>query len=366
MMCVIPSKKSLDRLGTALLKLGEDEQADDLAYAQLNHYRSLFHPLMTQINTQCQTRITKTLTKAKAKKSIVVQRIKRLESIILKLKRFETMQLSNMQDMGGVRVILPDIQALDLFTKGLFTRSKKIKIKNKKDYILEPKEDGYRGVHYQLELANKRLDVAPFEKLVVELQVRTMLQHCLATGVEIAGIINNRHYKTGDWDASWKGFFILLSDLFAELDKKFGRSRAFYFNFAEPEARHFLALIDSLNVIEQLRNVANLFSVLEKHSLLVTKEGYFLLITDFELQDTTIKFYTDEQEALTHLAVWERRFSVNKAGRISGQVLLIKSMDLKNLKEAYPNYYMDTTVLLQQIKLIIDLIKINLQPLQPL
>jgi ppGpp synthetase/RelA/SpoT-type nucleotidyltranferase len=353
-MCVIPSKGSLNRLGTALLQLGEDEQADEMAYTQLNHYRSLFHPLMTMVNTQCRARIARIL-KSKAKDTIVVQRIKRLESIVLKLQKNPEMDLARMQDIGGVRVILPDIESLNIFTENLFHRSKvmTVKDKNTKDYILHPKPDGYRGVHYLLELKNNRLDVAPFEKLVVELQVRTLLQHCWATGVEIAGIINNKQYKTGDWDADWGSFFLLLSQHFASIENQVNT------NIDEAQLNKLKEIIERLNVIERLEIVSTSFKALEAQLKKLPKEGFVLLVTDFEMKQTTLGIYTkyQEAEALAGLIVWESRFRLKKYGKMTGQALLIKTTGVKNLKKAYPNYYMDTQMLIDELQKLIKAIQ---------
>lgn len=358
MMCVIPSKKSLDRLGISLLHLGQNEQADEAIYTQLNSYRSLFHPLMTNVNIQCRSRIARTLTKSKIKDTIVVQRIKRLESITLKLQRFPKMQLSNMQDIGGVRVILPDMDSIRKFCKDLFNRSKTILVKdNRKDYVEHPKEDGYRGIHYILEVANKRTDIAPFEKLVVELQVRTMLQHCWATGVEIAGIINNKHYKVGDWETDWKTFFVLLSECFAKLEKGETRKKSDY-SMIDPEGlKELRMLAEELNVIDQLKSASKTFKTLEDHfrEFPIPKEGFLLLVTDFELQRTSVASLTsDETKALADLTVWEKRFRLKSSGKMTGQALLIKTKDVKNLKKAYPNYYMDTQMLIDELQKLIQ------------
>lgn len=353
-MCVIPSKKSLDRLGKALLQLGENEEADDVAYKQLNHYRSLFHPLMNIVNQQCRIKIAKTLPKTKAKKAMVVQRIKRLESIILKLERFTTMQLSNMQDIGGVRVILPDIQSVETFTKNLFSRSKKIVVKNKKNYIVDPKpEDGYRGIHYQLELANTRLEVAPFEKLMVELQVRTLLQHCWATGVEIAGIINNKQYKTGDWDTDWHEFFKVLGDCFAIAET----ANSSYTNVPLQIRKNLLLLINKLDIFQHLHTASAIVQLVPfiSSTTSLPSNAFLLLIADFDLGEMRTTVYKDEEKALEHLTIWEKRFNRLKAGGgLKGQVLLIKTEDIKKLKDSYPNYYMNSKLLIEQLTLIVE------------
>ena len=354
MMCLISSKKALDRVGDALLRLGENPEADDLVFQQLNSYRSLFNKVMLPVNTACRNQATRRLKANEAKKVIVVQRIKRLDSITAKLNRFPSMQLSQMQDIGGLRVILPSIGDVEIYTKNLLARSKKIKIKGMKNYIASPKEDGYRGIHYILELENNATDVVPFPTLLVELQVRTQVQHIWATGVEIAAIINNKNYKTGDWDADWKESFILLSHLCALLETMDKNIDTFGVDFdnIKKSTEILLKKIDSFVTLARKTNLAKKFNSFSKVLPLLVKEikqkqfkhtELLLLITDFELNKTEVTAYTDEKLALDHLTVWEKRFS--SSSKQTGQAVLVSAKDILNLKEAYPNYYMDTNPL---------------------
>lgn len=55
-----------------------------------------------------------------------------------------------MQDIAGVRVILNDLKELRLLESKLRSHNFKHELKNDKDYINNPKESGYRGIHDQL------------------------------------------------------------------------------------------------------------------------------------------------------------------------------------------------------------------------
>ncbi len=349
MMSLIPSKKALDRVGDALLRLGEDPEADDLVFQQLNSYRSLFNIAMYSVNIACRRQVNKMLSPKDAKEVMVVQRIKRLDSITAKLKRFSNMHLSQMQDIGGLRVILPSIEDVEVYTKNLFARSKKIKIKSVKDYITSPKEDGYRGIHYILELENKAMHIVPFPTLLVELQVRTGVQHIWATGVEIAGIINNKNYKTGDWDADWKQFFILLSSYLA-----FGDTIATQSPFSPKDlSEHseqlptIVSLIHKLTIIEHFEAISKAVKNLSSQINQFKSTDFLLLRNDFELKESVISVYKEESVALESLTIWEKRF---QSQQLKGQVVLVRAKDIKNLNKAYPNYYMDTRSLVDLLK----------------
>ena len=88
-------------------------------------------------------------------KAIVVQRLKRLPSIEGKLNR-QTTRLTQMQDIGGCRAIVQSVTQVEKIiaiykksniknpTKGA---SKRHEFVRERDYIANPKSDGYRGVH---------------------------------------------------------------------------------------------------------------------------------------------------------------------------------------------------------------------------
>ena len=81
------------------------------------------------------------------RQALVVQRLKRVPSILNKLIREKGMSLSRMEDIAGCRAVLNNTG----YVKRLHYNLKKSRTKNilhrERDYILNPKESGYRGVH---------------------------------------------------------------------------------------------------------------------------------------------------------------------------------------------------------------------------
>ena len=103
-------------------------------------------------------------------------RIKSPRSIIGKLKRrgfpisLQSM-IDNLNDIGGIRVICPFIE--DIYTVAdMLMRQDDLTLIEKKDYIANPKPNGYRSLHLILEvpifLAERTQPVR------IELQIRTM------------------------------------------------------------------------------------------------------------------------------------------------------------------------------------------------
>ena len=86
----------------------------------------------------------------------IKSRIKSPRSIIKKLKRrgfpisLQSM-MDNLNDIGGIRVICPFIQ--DIYTVAdMRMRQSDLTLIEKKDYIANPKPNGYRSLHLILEV----------------------------------------------------------------------------------------------------------------------------------------------------------------------------------------------------------------------
>lgn len=149
--------------------------------------------------------------------SLVTFRLKRTSSIIKKLARKNTnLRLGSMDDIGGCRLIVDNIDQVYFAAKKISECLKVKKQRGIKDYIAAPQESGYRSLHI--------IAVVPRGKLSfrVEIQIRTRIQHSWATGVEAAGAIYGEDYKSPETSARSKvpsknveRFFCLSSGLLA-------------------------------------------------------------------------------------------------------------------------------------------------------
>ena len=128
--------------------------------------------------------------------ALVSARMKRMPSIIGKLRRFPHMQASRMQDIGGVRVIVDTVQDVyDLYDAVSGSgKVRQIPELPPSDYIANPKPDGYRSLHLVFRHANTRHPES--NGLRVELQIR-LLQHAWATAVETLGQSSARPSRPG-------------------------------------------------------------------------------------------------------------------------------------------------------------------------
>ena len=148
---------------------------------------------------------------------LVAQRIKRLSSIEAKLSRFPTMTLSQMQDIGGCRAVLRTVGQVRKLSK-FYTESKvKHKLHTVDDYIRNPKDSGYRGIHLIYTYYSDRSDI--YNTLKIEMQLRSAFQHAWATAVETVGTFVQQALKSSQGEADWLRFFTLMGAALALREK---------------------------------------------------------------------------------------------------------------------------------------------------
>lgn len=100
-----------------------------------------------------------------------------MPSIIEKLNRLGGIELSRMQDIGGLRIVVPTIDDIKKVHDRLLRKTSTLSLSNEKDYINTdgPKTDGYRSVHMIFKYKSKNHpELAQYN---IEIQIRTQPQH---------------------------------------------------------------------------------------------------------------------------------------------------------------------------------------------
>jgi putative GTP pyrophosphokinase len=139
-------------------------------------------------------------------KPVVAQRLKKFPTIAGKLLREPTMKLSRMADIGGVRAVLPDQDAAYSVAGRL---RKNWTITRFRDYVAEPKSDGYRALH----LINRN------RGRLIEVQLRTPLQDSWANAVEADARLVAPGLKFGAGPQELRDFYVATGELFANADQ---------------------------------------------------------------------------------------------------------------------------------------------------
>ncbi len=136
----------------------------------------------------------------------VTQRLKRWTTIIDKLAREPKMQVTQMQDIGGVRALLPSLHHVYAVSRRLRKTWTIIRVR---DYIAEPKPSGYRALHLIVRRGG----------YPIEVQLRTVRQDAWANQVEEDGRQIGVGLKFGAGAAEIHAYYIAISDAFAFLDR---------------------------------------------------------------------------------------------------------------------------------------------------
>ncbi|MFK3965693.1 RelA/SpoT domain-containing protein [Ensifer adhaerens] len=276
------------------------------------------------------------------KKCIFATRIKRLESITKKLKKHGDMKLSQMQDIGGLRCIMPS--TANVYALCEMYKSKRLSHELAKidDYIAQPKPDGYRSLHliYRYQGAGR---IGSYDGLKIEIQLRSILQHAWATAVETVGIFTKQALKSSEGDEDWLRFFSLASAVIAEKEhgapipgaEESGKVR-------DQEIRH---LGEKLNVREVLNTYQKMLRALERRS---TKDAKFFLLAlePAEKRISARGFLTRDSIVANQQYTELEKQLADKPG---AQAVLVKVDSVSALRRAYPNYFADTTMFMQAL-----------------
>lgn len=323
----VPSGKQVDKAGD---KLKNGEVSQDVLEI-FSAWRSVHaYPIST-----FQSLIRKKIKELQLDDSTVVaQRLKRLPSIVSKLKRLHTIKLSQMQDIGGIRIIVKDISSVYALHAKIINSRIRHTIKRFDDYIKSPKPDGYRSLHLCFQYNN--LNHPELNGLRIELQIRTQLQHAWATAVETLGTIENESFKSGEGKETYKRFFKLVSAL-VSIEEKQPVLSEFQNVDRSDLVQELITLEKDLSIIAKLKGIA----ITTKHvDTSATDSDYFVMALDSLKNTLQLVPFTSKQIKLA-----EEFYASQEAKSKDNEylsVVLVSAGDIKHLRKAYPNYFLDT------------------------
>jgi GTP pyrophosphokinase len=213
------SKGQINRAGRVLLSIAEaasgagadqaakEDDADEVAVAvqAVRWWRALHARPLSNVAANLRYHVEKEDGRINGRGE-VAQRLKRWTTMIDKLAREPKMQITQMQDIGGVRALLPSLPHVYAVGRRLRKTWTIIRVR---DYIAEPKLSGYRALHLIVSRAG----------YPVEVQLRTALQDAWANQVEEDGRRIGIGLKFGAGAADIHAYYVVVSDAFAFLDR---------------------------------------------------------------------------------------------------------------------------------------------------
>lgn len=153
------SKSKVDKMGKTLA-FPEGKSGSELeeAYGVLNEYRMRHLEPLTKLTLKLREWLSKF-----SHDYYIAQRLKRTPRIIEKLQRLSTIRLSQLQDIGGCRIIVENNiivdELLDFILRKL-SKSKSISlIGQPTDYREKGRDDsGYRAVHVIVSVDGEKIE----------------------------------------------------------------------------------------------------------------------------------------------------------------------------------------------------------------
>jgi ppGpp synthetase/RelA/SpoT-type nucleotidyltranferase len=345
------SKGEVNRAGEALIENGASKTERAEALSVINNWRGIHSYPLHIAKVNLKKRVVKI-----DEDAVCVQRLKRLPSITLKLKRNKNMTLTQMQDIGGCRAILPtmfDVRALiEVYEKAIAKNPPKkdkpmvrSELVERYPYIDKPKSDGYRSHHYVFKYRSTAADKQCYDGLRVEIQIRTKLQHAWATAVEAISTFTEQALKSGIGDARWKRFFALVGTAIAL------REGCPPVPDTPTDPTELKTAIREL--FNELQVEMVLFGITATVQLVGTETGaqVYLLVLDADKKFLEVKPFKAAElvKASEEYLLVEEKYADNP----KVQAVLVSADSLVALESGYPNYYLDTTAFLEAVRLAI-------------
>jgi hypothetical protein len=331
----------VDRAGQFLLLPSEEPSFDEwaTAYGIINNWRnSHLFPLRTVRYGIYH------MAKRIDPKSVTVQRMKRLYSIDQKLNRFPKLKLSEIQDIGGCRSVVSTVSEVKKLVETYKKSEIRHELDDEDDYISNPKKSGYRSHHLIYRYKSDRNTI--YNGLKIEIQIRTQLQHAWATAVETTGRFIGQDLKSGKGKKGegkeWERFFILMGTAIAIRENcppcPKTPSTA---GELKKEIQEYARKLD-------VENRLTAYNVTIKETKPVRHARHFLLLLDTQTKQTEIRSFTQSQlkQAQEQYAKIETEYP-QRSGK---DVVLVSGNSLKEIEQAYPNYYLDTILFLSVLK----------------
>ena len=330
------SKREIVEAGKALKGVLTEQSEETLRAFKIAHSWRSSHVLpMSSIRSQLVNAAI-----GQRVKATTSARLKRMKSIRKKLRESER-TLYQIQDIAGCRAILRCID--DVTALSNWYRSSRCihEIQRSNDYITEPKSGGYRSQHIVLKFNGERHG-GKFTRHTVELQLRTHPQHIWATAVEAVGLVRNEDLKGGKGDADWLRLFAMMGHRIALWEGAPGVPGV---SENDREIREELTYLE--RKLSASKNLSAWNAAIHCLNTFQGGKGFYLITFDRERHETSVAPYKKFAQGEDALIGKETLFE-------AGDSVLVELEKAEDLRQAYPNYFMDVGVFASYLQAAIE------------
>lgn len=329
----------ISKAGNIALTSNDKNEVDN-AVNIINDWRSLHLIVLDEL----QNFIVNLLLKHNIRGFAISRRLKRLSSILNKLDRNPQSGLGTMQDIGGLRIVVPTMSSLNKVLALITTNIPDCfeQTKAPMNYIEVPKAvSGYRSIHFIYKYHSSNTDV---DGMKIELQLRTKLQHSWAMAVETAELITGTALKSSQGDENWITFFKVVSSLFAIKERTPILDE---YSAMQYKMKELMMQLYSMNTSHHFSDTLKALRV--SHSVAKKEnypDGYYILNINFNNKRVSIKAFPkgEEEQASALYSRLEKGVEEN-----NNAVVLVSVPQMQELQKAYPSYFLDTREFLTAI-----------------
>jgi len=275
--------------------------------------------------------------------AVVAQRIKRPDSIESKLRRYDDLKLSAIQDIGGCRAIVSSVaQVYELVRR--YQRKYSLHIlDDEDDYINEPKADGYRSYHLIVRYSDPKHP--KYENLKIEMQLRSPLQHAWATAVETVDMFLGEGLKSHRGSPEWRRFFALMGSSIAvrEGTHRVPRTPGDDGELTR-ELRQLAQHLDVFNRLEAYRRTLSIAKDIRRRYDI----KWVVLVFTPGMDASKLQLYGYKAGQLD--SATEQLEALERYKAKGTDALLVSVAGAANLANAYRNYFLDTQQFLEALR----------------
>ena len=325
------SLDQIDAAGKALISKRSTSIDVDKAISVINEWRAAHaFPLNTM-----QMRLRNKVKEVDRRHPFVSQRIKRLPAIDSKLRRLKRVQLSIMQDIGGCRAVVATNSRVLRLGRSYSAGRIRHELERKSNYIEQPTPDGYRSLHL---IYQYHSDKNPqYNGQRIEIQLRSRLQHAWATAVETVDTFTGQELKVNLGEKEFARFFALMGSWMAIRENT---------TLVPNTPDNLPELTDELRYLSAKLNIADRLSAFRAsvRRIQSVRSKYHILALDQQARRVRVTSFDDFITASLKYAELEERYRSE-----SKKDVLLASVHGAELRRAYPNYFADTRVFLNEL-----------------
>lgn len=272
-------------------------------------------------------------------KGITAARMKRMSSIRKKLRRLST-TLLQIDDLGGCRAIVDSSRELAALVDAYRNADTLHAVKRDKSYIDEPRFGGYRSHHLVYAFAASEDDEEAYAGRRVEIQLRTRLQHAWATAVEAVGLALDEDLKAGEGNPDWLRLFELMSSEFADAE---GCPLVPYAPDRPARIAELRELDGKLSAVQTLYNWN---AAIQQTEGMPTTGRYYRIRYDNNKKTVDVR--------TLYKFDWDSIHSLGDEAEKGVTTVLVEVDKVENLRDAYPNYFLDVTLFVENLERALD------------